>query len=352
MALTRRFLPSVRSALFIWLGLLYFPGVASSQDRVVLRNGVALEGEIKQARRGAVSFDNEELDVVTIDMEDIAQLTSPGFFEVTDASGGIYLGSLEAGDAGSVVVVGLTGLTTLNLTDVVQLVVFDGGFWGRTSGHLDVGGSVAAANDLASLLVGGQVAYRGPRWGSRNTVDAYWQRQTTIGELGGELEQITKRASLSTALTRYLGAWGVLGSLGWETNEELQLQSRVQAGMFGSYRFVRSQGMDLSAGAGAVTNTENFVGADKSTSAELATAAVLDVFDLWDIDVYVAVSGYSALKEGSRKRADVDGRISWEIVDDFTIGFTILERLDSDPPAEGTPKRDYQYGFTIGWTWS
>jgi hypothetical protein len=322
----------------------------AAQDRVVLHNGVTLDGEIQEARRGEVSFDNEELDVVSIDVSDIAELTSPSFFEVTDLEGEIYRGSLAASDSGTVIIAGPDQSTTLNISDIVRMLSFASGFWGRTNGHLDIGANVAAANSLSSLLVDGLFAYRGPRWGTRSDVNAYWQRQTTTGVLGGDLEETTSRAAVGSSVSRYLGRWSVQGSGDWETNEELDLQSRVQIALSGIFAFVQGQAAELSAGAGIQNNTESYFGENTSTTAEIVSGATLDVFDRGDVDVYLAVRVFTNLNQWGRFRSNIDGRVSWEIIDDFTIGISLVERLDTRPPSGA--KRDFQYGLTIGWSWS
>lgn len=332
--------------------LLWSSPTAAAQDRVVLNNGVALEGEIKEARRGEVSFDNEELDVVTIDLDDVRELTSPGFFEVTDAVGQVYRGALVAGDSGTVLVGQGDQTTLLNISDIVHMLSFDAGFWGRTNGHVDLGADMAAASSLRSLLLGGLFTYRGPRWGTRHSIDGYWQRQTTAGDLGAELVRTTHRLALNSSVSRFLGRWAVQASVDAEQNEELGLQSRLQIGLLGAYRVVRNQSVELSAGTGLGDNAENYVGEVTSRSAEIIAAAVLDVFDIGDVDVYTSVLLYANTSEGGRFRGAVDGRISWEIIEDFTIGLSLVERLDSRPPARGTRKRDFQYGLTLGWSWS
>ncbi len=35
-----------------------------------------------------------------------------------------------------------------------------------------------------------------------------------------------------------------------------------------------------------------------------------------------------------------------------TIGLNVTERYDSAPPSVNAQKRDYQYTFSIGWSWS
>ena len=66
--------------------------------------------------------------------------------------------------------------------------------------------------------------------------------------------------------------------------------------------------------------------------------------------MYTSVASYTNPTD-ERVRVDIDGRISWESCSDFCIGFNVVEKFDSAPP-QGALDRDYQYGFSVGWSWS
>jgi hypothetical protein len=333
--------------------ILLCPIVARAQDQVVLRSGIEIPGEVKSAKRGSLSFDTDEMDVISIDLGDVVRLSSSSTFEVTLADGRVFLGSLAAADTGAVVVVGGQRADTVAIGDIVAILSVDHGFWARTNGYLDVGGTVAQANALSSFLVGGLFAYRGPKWGFRVSADAYWQQQESADDLGNTFKQRTNRFTLGSSVSRFLGSrWAVQGTGDFEHNEELDLDARVQFGLQGLHDFIENQAVELKAGAGLATNTESYVGLETATSAEVVVGGALDIFDLGAVDLYTSLISYTNLNESGRYRLAFDGRISWEIISDFYIGFTVVERYDSKPPVEGALKRDYQYGLTVGWSWS
>jgi len=49
-------------------------------------------------------------------------------------------------------------------------------------------------------------------------------------------------------------------------------------------------------------------------------------------------------------RTQFDGKIKREIVRDFSVGFTIYDSYDSDPPSADARKNDVGFSLTIGWT--
>ena len=325
---------------------------ARAQDQVTLRSGLVLHGELKSLSRAKVSFDTPELDVVSIEVKDVVRITSPNFFEVISIGGLVYRGSLADAGPGMLVIVSAGRSDTITIANVATILGFDQTFWGRTSGYLNIGFNLAQANALKSALIGSRLAYRGLKWGFSINEDAYWQRQEATDTAGTVFEQSTRRLSLNTSLTRFVEVrWSVQGSADYERNDELNLDSRIKAGLEAQYELAETQDLELRAGAGLTSNTEQYVGQSATTGAEVTATGLLDIFDLGKLDIYGAVTIYRPLGNADRLRLDFDGRITWEVIEDFFIGFTAVERLDSQPPLAGAKKRDYQYGFTIGWSW-
>lgn len=326
---------------------------AQTADTVILRSGNPVIGEVKSLRRGNLSFDTDEMDVVKIGWDDIAFLTSNQFFEVQLTTGRELYGGLAPADTAMLVVVGAAQVDTIPFDLVVEIRPFERNFWARTNGFIDLGTNIARANSLRSLLFGGQFNYRGPTWGFNVTTDLYRQRQETSDTAGVKTEQSTSRSSLSGLVERYLGArWAASLSGTAEQNEELQLDNRYLGQLGAGYRIIRSRGMELSVGAGGTINDEQFVGSPRSTTGEILVAGVFDMFDVGDLDLYTGIQSFSNPTDGGRFRLNIDARVAWEIISDFTVGLTLIERFDSNPPSATAEKRDFQYSLTFGWSWS
>ena len=342
---------SIRTGLVFTL-LALAPGTAVAQDQVTLRSGLVLRGELKSLSKARLSFDSPELDVVSVDVENVERIASPNFFEVISVGGLVYRGSLADAGPRMLVIIGAGRADTISIANVATILGFDQAFWGRTSGYLNIGFNLAQANALKSALIGGRFAYRGLKWGFSIDEDAYWQRQEATDTAGNVFEQSTRRLSVNGALTRFIGPrWSLQGAGDFERNDELNLESRVKLGAEAGYELAETQTLELRAGAGLTSNTERYVGQSQATSVEATATGLLDIFDLGQLDIYAAVTIYRPLGNADRLRLDFDGRITWEVIEDFFVGFTAVERLDSQPPLAGARKRDYQYGFTIGWSW-
>jgi len=346
---------STRSRLFLAIGLLLpaTPLSAQVQDTVTLRSGNLVVGEIKSLRRGNLSFDTEEMDIVKIDWDDIAFLTSSDIFEVTLVSGAELFGSLQSADTAVLVIVGTASADTVPFEDVIEIGPIEAGFFARTNGFVDLGTNLAKANDMASVLAKGRFSYQSPKWGFDVKGESYWQRQESVSEDSDTTTERTSRNSASLTAKRFLGGkWALTGGGVIEQNQELDLDLRVLGLLGGVYAIIRNQSLELSAAAGAAANSEEYAGEGRSTSGEILAEVRFDVFDIGDLDFYTDVSTFVNPSGGGRFRSNLDARIAWEIIDDFIIGLNITESYDSRPPSEGATKRDFQYAFSIGWSWS
>ena len=337
------------------LGLLLQPGHLSGQmqrDTVVLRSGNLVVGEIQSLRRGSLSFDTDEMDVVSIDWEDIATVTSPHQFEITLVSGEEYVGSFGAGGTAVLLITGPTGVHSIPFDDVVLIRSVEQSVLARTNGFIDLGTNLARANRLASILLKGKFQYQDLKWGVDLTGDSYWQQQESVSEAADTTTERTSRNSATLALTRFItGKWAMAGSGSAEQNEQLDLDRRISAFLGGGYSIIRDQGMELFVGGGGNLNDERYVGEDPKTTGEIRAQIRFDAFDVGDLDVYTDVTSFVTPTGGGRFRTNIDARIAWELIDDFVLGFNVTERLDSKPPSETATKRDYQYAFSIGWSW-
>jgi len=333
--------------------LLAAPLTAQMQDTVVLRSGNLVVGEVQSLGRGDLAFDTDEMDVVKIDWGDIATVKSSQFFEVVLASGARHFGRLQSADTALLVIVGEVSADTVPFTEVVYIGLIKQGFFARTNGFVDVGTNLARANKLASLLAKGRFNYRGPKWGIELQGESYWQRQESVSETADTTTQRTSRNAASLAVSRSLGGkWAVVGSGQFEQNQELELDLRLLGVIGGAYRIIRNRGVELSVGAGGTVNDEQYVDEERSTSAEFLATVTFDAFDIGDVDLYTSVTTYTNPTDGGRFRANIDARIAWEIFSDFTIGLNVTERFDSRPPSATAATRDYQYAFSIGWSWN
>jgi len=328
------------------------PASVEAQAVVTFLSGPAIRGQLKRLSRNNLELDTREMRIVLVKWEEIAQVVSPEPFEVTTASGNVYFGRLAPADQARVLAVQNEGGTTdIPFAEVVEIVPVSDNFLARTSGYLDVGMNLARANQLASFLVRARVAYRTLGWGASVEGEAYGQTQQSTTQAGETSTQTTDRGSIDFGVNRFLsGRFALRASEKLERNSELNLEERALTTLGAEYLLVRNQAMELGVGVGGVLNSERYGGQDRAESGEANVFGRFDAYDTGALKLYTMVNSYTRPDTG-RFRLDVDGRISWEVITDFFIGFNVTEKWDTKPPP-GSPDRDFQYGVTIGWSWS
>ena len=120
--------------------LVTHPVHAERTDEVVLSNGNAITGEVKELVQGKLRYKTDDMGTIYIEWAKVIKLTSKDFFEVETQLGVHYYGSLVPGPSER----------TLEVTDETQSMILDMAriakitpikmtFWGRIDGSLNLG---------------------------------------------------------------------------------------------------------------------------------------------------------------------------------------------------------------------
>jgi hypothetical protein len=201
---------------------LSIPGGLAAQDIVETSSGIVATGELKSLRQGKVSFDVDDMQVVTIEIDDIVFLESPREFELQTLDGQRFFGSIGRGtDPSTVVVRG----ASYRLRDLAYLRPIEEGFWPKTGGYLDVGFNAAKANANVSLNTGAQFKFEGRKWSMEANASSYYNDRSDV-------EEAINRSNFRVAGGRLVGDRATAGGrVSWEQNSELNLDSRYQIGL-------------------------------------------------------------------------------------------------------------------------
>src|SRR6185436_15577395 len=153
----------MKSYLTLFVVALATSGVAQAQGDVALfKNGDRLTGEIKGLDRGRVSFDTPTTGVINLEWDDIDQLFSATTFEVTLESGERVYGTLaETTGDGQLRVQTPTGIMDLPTPTIVRMTPIESKLVDRIEMRVDLGHTLAKANDLEQASFGYDFRYRG-----------------------------------------------------------------------------------------------------------------------------------------------------------------------------------------------
>jgi len=319
---------------------------APKLDVVQLRNGDRITCEIKQLQQASLTVSTDPLGTVSVHWAEVAQLTSPRFFEVTVESGAKYYGALAAPTVPGVLVVDdASGAppVTLPLAEVIGVVPIGRSVWGRMDGNVDVGLTVAQANSETHYTVNASDTYRSPKF-----------------RIGGLLSsQLTARADtprqLRTTLTLngsrfYDNQWfaTALGQI--QQNDELNLDLRTVGGGGLGKGLSQTNHHSIALYSGLVYTREAFVDQPVNNSAELAVGGELDFFTPTkeDFSLTNSVVSYFSLSDPGRVRLELQSAWRHEFLSDFYWAVNGVESFDSRPP-DTDKKNDFSLSLSIGW---
>ena len=348
-------MPDYRSILKLTLGVtttmflvLAAPLAAEKTDVVVFKNGDRLTGEVKKLERGKLAFKTDATDTIQIEWEDVRSVRARESFDVEIRTGERYFGSLApAEEEGKLDVAGVEETWTLDLRSVVRLTPIESGFWKRVDGSLDLGFSFTEADDRTQLSFGAEAEYRTRKYLRSLTMSTVIASQSDVDE--------TNRSDLGLVVTRYLRRprRHFLGFATLQRNEELGIDLRSLVAAAAGWYVVQSNTEILGLAAGLAVSQEQLEGSEpsqESVEALLGLQFQSFKYDTPERDVDVALIVYPSLSDAGRVRAELSAKVRWEIVKDFSVGLTLLESYDSEPPTEGAPTSDLTLTTSLGWS--
>jgi hypothetical protein len=324
------------------------PALAVKNDLLVLRNGDRITGEVKGLARGKLDYSTDDAGRLSVEWEKVARLTSIHSFDCEDARGVRRFGRLNPSGRDGYVVFEDVRAETLRVADVIGITPVNAQFVERLSSYLDLGFTLAKANQATTFSLSGMVAYRAPAIGSQFTYDSYAQGQETV--------PTTTRNTFRQSVSWYLPKrWSAVALVQFEQNEELDLDHRVTIGGAADRVLQQTNQMELSLGAGLAGTQEQFNSSSEtteSTNLEGLLTANWDVFhfDSPKLDFSTNVAVFPSLSQAGRVRGQGNLRLVYELFKDFNTGIRFTETFDSRPP-EGATKNDYVVEFTVGWSY-
>jgi hypothetical protein len=317
------------------------PAEAQKTDSVWIRNGDRITGEVKSLYRALLKYSTDDLGTISVEWNNVTRIFSRATFEVQVSSGHKHYGSLGQAPNGRVIV----GPDTLFLEAIVAIAPIRQTFIARLDGYVDLGFSFQKANRTLQVTSGARVVYRGPA--TESTLEF-----STFREDRDDAEQT---ARLTTGLTqRFLfgNRWSAGFGLGYERNEELDLAGRVTLLGFGAYSFFRSNHLNFGTIDGLVVTREQYFSTDSTSHGlEALIGAVFGAYryDRPKLDASLTSSLYPSLTVQGRVRWQNDIRLSYELVKDFMVTFTIFGSFDSKPQSVDASRNDF--GTTLALSW-
>lgn len=342
-----------------YLALLLFSIFSSTalmaqKDSLLLNNGNTIVGEIKGMTKGVLQIETPYSDAdFTIEIEGIKEIYSSDLFMFSTEGGKRVTGSFSSDESGNIIIKTPEGQSlVVPLDSIVFIQSLDQGFLSRLYANIDVGYSLAKANNQQQLTGNLRLGYLSDFW----SIDMYYN---TLYSTQDQVDLI-QRNDAGLQYRYFLPRnWFVLADITFLSNTEQNLDLRT-TGKVGAGNFViRSNQAYWAFSGGVAFNGENFnlvstVNMEDSIftqqSYEGFIGTELNLYDIGDLNLLTNITAYPSFTESGRWRSDFrfDAKYDDFLIEDFYIraGFTV--NYDNQP---AQPGREVDYVFTTGFGW-
>jgi Protein of unknown function, DUF481 len=313
-------------------------GLAQKTDKVYLRNGNMLTGEIKSMKFAKLLIDVDGPGKIDIKWEYIVKIESNKTLQITLRNGEVYVTTMDS-------LFSVVPYTTLY--DVVEIVRIKDKFIKRLDGSVNLGFNYAKSSDNAQFTFSSITTYRKPK-----------------AEVTLKLNSVLTHNSSDTAVSRKQDAaidfykklknsWYLNSLFGWQQNSQLGLKSRFLLNGSGGKIIVNSNQQRLLTGAGLSFNVEDR-GDSTGYKSNLEGLFMIQykkfryIFPKMTIDAQYIL--YPGLTDWGRVRMDLQVNTSYEFFKDFNVGLSFYDSYDNRPSAKAASTNDFGINFTIGYT--
>ena len=312
-------------------------GRGQKTDKVHLKNGDILTGEIKSMKLGLLSYGMDGPGTISIKWDEVTKISSDKIFEFTLKQGNLVVTTLDS-------LFRMFHITSLD--DIVEIIPIKDRFLTRLIGDVNLGFNYTKSNSILQLNFASNISYIIPKLvidlKLNSVINKYYQ-DTSLSKKEDVIASFRRDWD-----TKYF--WG--GSLGWQNNTELGLANRfLVSGVLGLNALVDNHNRLLFSG-GLSYNQEQSVETNQySGNLDALFGVIYKRFyhSTPKLSINADYVIYPGITDWGRIRMQADLNASVEIFKDFQTGLVFYYSFDNRPPAGSLSHDDYGLMFTVGY---
>lgn len=318
---------------------------AAYTDRVHLRNGDVVTGNMKELDRGKLRFKTRTMGELFINWVDIESIESDKYLRIERTDGSFNTGRIESaeGDRGMVVKQDGESVSIPILSvATIQPIRAQQSFWRRIEGDMKIGINYTKASDIFVTNLASNLRFREEKY--EVSLGASWNETARTDN------QDSSRADLTTTYTRFLTKrWFWKASAGLDRNQELGIDIRGLVAVTGGRYLFESPTTRFELNAGIAQNRERRTDNTEINSTEALIRSSLDIFKhtLPVTTLTAHVSVFPGITDTDRLRGNAVITLRNEIVRSVFWDLSLYGTYDNRP-AEGAAKRDYGIVTSLG----
>ena len=314
-------------------------------DRIHLRNGDVITGNMKELDRGKLRFKTRTMDTVYINWVDIEFIESDKYLRIERNDGSFNTGRIESANDDRDFTVTQDGESiSIPILSVatIQPLREEQSFWRRIEGDIRVGINYTKASDIFVTNLASNVRFREEKY--EVSLGASWNETARTDN------QDSSRADLTTTFTRFLAQrWFWKASAGLDRNQELGIDLRGLVAVTGGRYLFESPTTRFELNAGISQNRERRTDNTEISSTEALIRSSLDIFKhTVPVTTLTAnVSIFPGITDTDRLRGNANITLRNEIIRSVFWDLSLYGTYDNKP-AEGAAKRDYGIVTSLG----
>jgi putative salt-induced outer membrane protein YdiY len=316
-------------------------------DKIYLKNGDRITGNIKELDRGKLRVKTITMDTIYLNWVDVESVESNTYLRIARTDGTFTYGRVQKSDMTENLRIFDSGQTTqVPAAEIASMkpIRVDESFWHRIEGDVSAGIDFKSASDILLVNVASNLRLREEKY--ELSFGLNWN-ETSRTE-----DNDSSRADLSGDYTRLLeDRWFWKASAGLERNQELGIDLRtIISGTAGKY-FIQTSTMRFEVNVGLAASLEDRTDGTKQDGVE---GLIRSSFDIFRLNIPMTrltanINLFPGITESGRIRINTDITLRNEIVRDFFWDLSFYSSYDNQP-AEGFVSEDYGIITSLGAT--
>lgn len=310
--------------------------LAQKTDKVALKNGDTVTGEIKNLKFGKLKIDMTGPGKIDIKWEEIVSIRSNKQLQITLRNGDVLITNLDS----------LFKSKQVTLDDLVEIVKMKDQFFQRLDGDFNLGFNYAKSNENLQFNFNSTTTYRRPKEEINLKLNSILTQTETDTAL-------SKKQDIMADYYRKLRDNFYFNTVfGWQQNTQLGLRNRFILNGVGGKIIFNDNEKRLLTGGGLSYNVEQ----SNQSSSYTSNIEALGIIQFkkfrystpkLSLDAQYII--YPSLSNFGRVRMDIQFNTKIEIFKDFNVGLVFYDLYDNRPPSGAVSKNDFGINFTIGY---
>jgi hypothetical protein len=336
-------------SLLLLMATIGMPTTAQVKDTVFMNNGQVLIGELKSIALGKISFDADDITVLSLKATKIKTIKAIShLYKLETIHYDIYYTLLQPGSKGTVLVNMGDSVRELPIMEISSLTPLRSKTGVSWQGKVSAGYSFNRSSDIGQFNADVSVGYM--------------SRKFDVLSYGSVIMTQTDTAfDVTNADNGFIGGylltpvWQAMALVNYQRNLELGLSRRFQEGVAMGLSVISTVHVRMKAITGVVFNQEkNTEGVETPTQVEIPLIVLFDFFSFKKPDMTLSFTQrfFASLTQKGRFRHDGNITITVKVVTDFSINLKLYDNFDNQPPGVNAAKFDYGTSFGLSYKFS